>query len=736
MNERSLISSEPEPQGNWLDTFMPNNQVTQYQAQPKLVDVATLRGILFRQRWLIAGVIAAAVVVGLIITLLATPMYEARSSVRIEPYNAPIVEGSELDGFVPPNQIESYLSTQMAIIRSRSLAKAVAEDLNLAQREGFLSPKVEESLASRDDEAAQKARLEAATSILQGSVLAEVPMENWVIEIAYRAENPAFAAEVANAYADAFAKLETEGSLEENEYAREYLLEQIQVTRQQVQEAEQKANQYARENGIVLQPVGGGDEGDTATTITGANLGDINSRVSAAQAARIEAEQRWRSVQGLPASQLAEVQGNSLLQSLIAERTTKQTELTERRQRLLDTHPQIISLNAQIETLSNQINSTSSDIKAAVRNEYVVARNREQALRGELNSTTGETLEEQDRRVDYGVLYREAGALRNQLEALMTRFNQLSTASDVRSSSVNLLDYATVPNAPYAPSFPRNLGLALVFGIALAGGLAVLRETLDNKIRSLEDVEQRAGIRLLGHTPFLAESDMEYDSANKFSPLMEAYASIHAALDFLVPLETAVIQLTSSQATEGKSTTAVILAELFAGSGRKTLLIDADLRRPSIASLLDIEKPKVGLVEVLGGHSSIESAVMKGVHDNLDIIPVINRPTNPSEIIGSSQFREFLDACRRKYSLVIIDSAPVLGLADAPMISRMVDGTIFVMGANEVNFGQIKNAKRRLESSGGTVIGGVLTKYRALEAGESYGYQYAYYKYGSDFNPS
>ncbi len=154
-----------------------------------------------------------------------------------------------------------------------------------------------------------------------------------------------------------------------------------------------------------MQPVGGGDEGDTATTITGANLGDINSRVSAAQAARIEAEQRWRSVQGLLTSQLAEVQGNSLLQSLIAERTTKQTELTEHRQRLLDTHPQIISLNAQIETLSNQINSTSSDIKAAVRNEYVVARNREQALRGELNSTTGETLEEQDRRVDYGVLY-------------------------------------------------------------------------------------------------------------------------------------------------------------------------------------------------------------------------------------------------------------------------------------------------------------------------------------------
>lgn len=734
MNERSLMpSSEPEPQGNWLDSFMPSSQVAHYQSQPKLIDVAVVRGILFRQRWLIAGVVSAVLIAGLVITLLATPMYQASSSVRVEPYSAAIVEGQDLDGYVPPNQIYNLLATHVAVIRSQSLARQVAENLNLDERSDFLGEDIDARRPDgANDETWRARKRDMAARILQGSVSAEVPRDNWIIEIAYTSPNPVIAAEVANAYADAFAAMETEDSLESNEYAREVLVEQIDSTRERLQEAEQEANRYARENGIIVQPVGAGAEEGSGGTLTTTNLASINMRVAAAQAERIEAEQRWRSVQNLPATQLAEVQNNALLQTLIGERTAKLTQLDELRQRLLDSHPQIVSTLAQIDTLDSQIESTSADIKAAIRNDYIVARNREQALQAELDSTTGETLAEQDRRVEYGVLEREANALRSQLEALLERFNQISTASNIRNSSITLLDHASVPQAPYEPSLPRNMGLALVLGLALAGGLAVLRETLDNRIRSLEDVEERAGLRLLGHTPYLPQDDIEYESTNRFGPLMEAYASIQATLDFVIPQSNAVLQLTSSQASEGKSTTAVILAELFAGSGRKTLLIDADLRRPSIASLLDVEKPKAGLLEVLVGRSSLEAAIVKGVHDNLDIIPVVERPANATEVIGSSQFSEFIEACRRDYSMIIIDSAPVLGLADAPMLARLVDGTIFVMEANRVNFGQIKDAQRRLQGSGGTVIGGILTKYRALEAGDSYGYQYSYYRYGHD----
>jgi capsular exopolysaccharide synthesis family protein len=212
---------------------------------------------------------------------------------------------------------------------------------------------------------------------------------------------------------------------------------------------------------------------------------------------------------------------------------------------------------------------------------------------------------------------------------------------------------------------------------------------------------------------------------------MEAYASIKASIEFSLPRSRNVIQLTSTEESEGKTTTAVVLAELFARSGRKTLLIDADLRRPSVAMLLDLERPKVGVIEVLLGHATLEDTIVKGVHENLDVLPVGAIPPNPSEILSSEEMARFIARYRDEYSLIIFDSCPVLGLADAPILSRLVDGTIFVLEANRVPFSQARQAVKRLRAAGGNVLGLILTKYRALEAGQAYGYQYNYYEYGS-----
>ena len=245
-------------------------------------------------------------------------------------------------------------------------------------------------------------------------------------------------------------------------------------------------------------------------------------------------------------------------------------------------------------------------------------------------------------------------------------------------------------------------------------------------------MEDKIGLPLLGHTPFVESSDLEHEGTNRFSALMEAYASIRSTIDYTLAREQNVIQLTSSQASEGKSTTGVILAELFASLGRKTLLIDADLRRPSVARLLDIETPANGLVEVVLGHTDLQSTVVKGLHENLEILPIGSIAPNPTEILASPQMREFIEKVREEYSLVIFDSCPVMGLADAPLLSRVVDGTIFVLEANKVHFGQAKSAIKRVRGSGGNVFGVILTKYRALQAGQSYDYQYAYYEYGQD----
>lgn len=739
MNDRSIVPpSQPGGEQMWPDAYMPEGQVGFYgQPAPSgtrstLFNFASLRGIIYRQRWLFCGVLILALVIGLVMTLLVTPVYRAEAKVTVRPLGQSVVEGQESNAGFSPMQIYDYLATQAEVIKSRSLAAVVVADLNLVNRTDLLGTEIEESRAPGMSDAKWLKEKEAiAITQLTQNVTAEQLGRNWVLTIGYESQSPTLAAEVANGFADAFVATGSRNSIESNRYALEYLKQQIGETRQKLAEAEQVSNSYARNSGIILEP-STSDEGGPSSTLTATNLASINARVASARAARIEAEQRWQSIQRLPAAELPEVQSSPVLQTLVSERTAKSTQLVELRQRYNDDFPQIRNLLAQIKIIDAQIEKSGTEIKASARSQFLVAQNQERALAAELSSLTEERLVEQDRQVELGGLDREATALRNQLNSLLERYNQINSAAELDPGTITKIDPAVVPGSPFSPNIPRNLGIALVLGLAVAMGLAILRETLDDRIRSLDDVEEKLGLSLLGHTPHVDDRDMATLETNRFSALMEAYSSIRTAINFSLPRSRNVIQITSTEASEGKSTTAVILAELFASLGRKTLLVDADLRRPSVASLLDIEKPKIGLVEVLLGHAELEAAVVKGTHENLDILPVGQIPPNPTEILASPEMRNFIEKYRDEYALIIFDTCPIMGLADAPIVGSLVDATVFVLEANRLPFGQVRTAVRRMGMSGSNVIGVVLTKFRALEAGESYSYQYNYYRYGHD----
>lgn len=735
MNDRSIIQApQPEPGRDWLQAYLPDGQVAPHKAQQKVISLDLIRGIIFRQRWLIAATLFVSVLAGIIVNLLATPMYEATAKVRVEPYGSNILAGQDVQQDIASNQVFDLLSTHVEVIKSRSTAEVVVDSLKLTERADLLGSNIDEQRPPNVSDAQwQQSKKDMAVSILAGSVEAKVPERSWIIPISFRSENRVLAAEIANGYAEAFVSSGVRKSVDDNEYALTYLQQEIQTVRGRLEDAEKAANLYARNAGIIVQGAGEAEDGSGSTpTMKVANMTSINERVSLARAARIEAEQRWRSIQNLPASQLPEVQSNGVLQGLLAQRATKSTQLVELRQKYNDDFPEIVTIKSQIDTLNEQIDRISADVKATVRNQYIVALNQETALQRELESSTGATLAEQDLQVQYSGLEREAKGLRDQLSALLARYNEISSAANVNTGEITKLDMATIPSAPYAPDPIKNMLLAIIAGIGLAGALGVLREVFDDRIRSLDDLEERLGLPLLGHTPHVEDSDILADGSNRFSALMEAYSSIRAGIDFSLPRSHNVIQFTSSKASEGKSTTAVILAELFASLGRRTLLIDADLRRPSVQKLLGLERPKAGLVEVVLGHVKLEDVVVKGVHENLEILPVSEIPPNPTEILASYQMKEFIEKYRHEYSLIIFDSCPVMGLADAPVLANLVDGTIFVLEANGVPFGQARAALRRVEGAGGNVIGAILTKFKALQAGQSYDYQYGYYQYGRD----
>lgn len=734
MNEPSMIN----PQGSDARALVQANERMPdvYQASAvysdPLFDFATIRGLVHRQFYLMVSTFIAVVLLGGIITVLQKPLYTASATVRLEPNGNLAIASMGLSAGISGSQLRGYIATLGEVVKSRSMAETVAEDLKLADRPDFLGEQVEDNRPPGvSDEQWRQTKKGIAAAQLQSGFQADVPTGDAIMTLRFTSGSPALAAEIANGYAKAFSTLDTRDEIEQNQYAKEFLEKEIEVTREKLREAERAANLYARNAELISASAVDLDSGAIAT-VTGANLASINSTFAQVRADRIKAEQRWRAVENIPASQLPEVQNNANVQSLLNQRLGLQGELDRLLERYNEQFPEVVDVRRKLEQIDAQIEDIAQGVKSGIRNDFVVAQRQEVALRGELDQVTSSALDEQDRQVQLDVLKRESQAAKLMLDALLTQYNAISAAAKVDRGTIKMIDAALVPRTPSSPNHLRNMLLAVFAGIGLAGGLAFIREFADDRIRAISTIEERVGLPVLGHTPSINADDLDSAGSNQFSELMEAYASIKSTVEFSIPREKNVIQITSSQSGEGKSTTALILAELFARLGRRTLLIDADMRRPSIGALIEEPRSEMGFAEVLLGHAEMNDVLVKNVHENLDILPMGNIPSNPIEALSSPQFRRFVETQRREYSMVVFDSPPVIGLADSPLISQRVDASVFVVEANKVRLGQAKAAVKRLQANGANLIGAVLTKFVPEKAGENYNYDYDYYSYGKD----
>jgi capsular exopolysaccharide synthesis family protein len=563
-----------------------------------------------------------------------------------------------------------------------------------------------------------------------------VPMNTDIVLVTFNSGDPVMAARVANAYVETFMEDSARQGAGTNTYSISYLEEQIQEVRGRLLDAERTALAYARENRIVSEPITGPapfdptSGGSLASPVSVSNLASVNQSYTGARANRIAAEQLWQAAAPVPATELPSVQQSGTIQSLRARQATLETSRSDLLQRYREDYPQIRELNAQIEEIDRQIVDAAADIKNAIRDNYQIALRQEQALGAELERVSNATLDEQDRRVQYNILDRDVQALRAQLGALLNRYNQISSAANLQGQSLSWLDRAMVPVEPSSPVLLLNLLFSFLLGAALATGIAILRETFDDRVRTADEMERKLNLPALGRTPYVSEEIPE-EIEDPFSPISEAYASIRATLDHAVRRDHPVIQLTSSEAGEGKTTSAVALARKYASTGRKVLLVDLDLRRPGLAKMFGDTKPETGVVDVLYSRVPLERALLPNTIENLDILPVGSLPDNPVEVMSSGLIAEFIERYRGQYDVTILDSSPVMGIADAPLLSRHADAVAFVVEANRAQISKARIALRRLEDMNANLVGLILTKFRALEAGENYNYEQHYYSYNS-----
>ena len=686
--------------------------------------------------WLAIAIIGTAVALALVATMLDTPRFTAVSTVQINNQSDEVLGADFETQIAPPSDwdTERFLNTQLDVLRSRALAERVLDALDLASDDRFFAAMEIPAEALADPEVDRR---KWAISLLQDNLEVDLRRTTRIALIGFTSIDPEMSARVANAFAEEFIQQSLQRRFDSSAYARNFVAEQLDEARRDLQETEETLNNYARQVGLLrtrdaISPTG---EQLAAGTITSSSLLQYNEAAIRAREARIAAQSRWDAVRNTALLSSQPVLSNPTIQSLMTRRADLESQLAAARDRYLAGHPAITRLESDVAGVNSQLTRTASDVRESIRAEYLAAAAAEQRLDGQLSRARNDTLAEQAQSVRYNVLAREADTARSIYDGLLQRYRELNASAGITSSNILIVDRADVPSTQSSPSLTRNLAIGLLIGFALAGLAIFLRDQLDDVIHIPEDVEDKLGLPLLGVVPKAEEGDPVGELQNPKSTVTEAYNSMRGAMLYSTPQGLpGIIAVTSAQASEGKSTTSIAMASGFARIGLSPLLIDADLRRSSLHRTLGVEGSK-GLTDLLTSLDdplAVPVTVEQG-EARFDLLPAGPLPPSPTELIASPRMAQLLEAFAGKYDVVIIDSPPVLGLADAPMMAAIADGTVFVIEAERGRSGSLKAALRRLRSMEPHILGAVLAKFDPDRSGNSYSHYSGgnYYSYSA-----
>ncbi|MDG6079616.1 polysaccharide biosynthesis tyrosine autokinase [Erythrobacter litoralis] len=684
----------------------------------------------------IVAILVAAIALGILVTLLMRPMYIASARVLIEQQADSIIEDAETQAVMPAQETQRFLQTQVDVIRSRSLAQRVVEAENLAESEEFYAaqgvdlPQEEDLAGSGYSGSRGLARLREDTAIdmVQEGLRTELPVDSRLVSIRFESGDPRVAAEMANSIAANYIESNLARKFDSSAYAREFLAQQLGDARDKLEQSERDLNTYSRAAGLIrISGQGVNADQETTLSVTNQALEQLNIAASTATAERIAAENAWRNVANQPIMSIPQVLQNPAFSTLIRERAVAEAELAQERTRHLDDHPNVQALEAQLARLDGQVQQTGQAIKNSVRLSYESARDREQEIQGQVGEIRDAALDEQDRGVQYNVLKRVAETDRGLYNTLLTRFNELNATAGATSNNISMVDEAETPREPSSPNAIINMMVALLGGMLFAGGFVFLREQFDDVLRTPEDVERKLGLPLLGLIPKTLSEKPAEDLADPKSPVSEAYQSLVTNLRYStgegIPRT---LTVTSAQAGEGKTTTSGKLALEFAQLGRNTLLIDADLRRPTLHRKLENTKQE-GFTTVLAGENRIEDVVVQSGVPNLSYMTALPMPPDPAALLGTTRFDDLMHSLTQRYDCVVFDAPPMLGLSDAPTLAAHTDAVLVVVDASSGHRGAVKAALRRLEMVNANVIGAILTKFNPRNVSGEYSY------YGSDY---
>ncbi|MGB8493866.1 MAG: polysaccharide biosynthesis tyrosine autokinase [Candidatus Acidiferrum sp.] len=703
--------------------------------------------ILRKHQWLILSCLLAMVTIVSIATFRMRPVYIATARIEIDRENANILPFQGADSYDYMMDLENYIETQSKILTSETMALQTIRNSGLASNPEFSGGSGPSEAIATGSLANQKYPPEVGAFL--GSLSVKRVPNTRLMDVSFESTDPQLAARMVNAHLETYIEQNYRRSYEATTHASTWLAGQLDELKIKVERSENARIEYERQNQIWTV--------DDKQTVTTQRLGDLNRELTDAQSDRIKKQALYEFAKAGELEAVPQLRNNAVLQDLQRRRSDLSMQYTDAVNQYGPNFPKVQRIQAQIKDVNEQITRQSKSVIVELENDYRAALQLEELRSKALDQQKADTNVMSEKMVQYNILRREAEANKALYEGLLTKLKEAGISAGLRSSNVRIVDPAMIPSTPARPAKARNIALAFLVGLVGGIGLALLREYLDNTVKTPDDVETLARLPSLAVVPAFGDGasskklaglltgassnghDKRIELVAQHLPkshVAEGFRALRTALLLSQPdRPPQVILVSSALPREGKTTIAANLAVTLAQLGDKTVLVDADLRKPGIHRLLNLGTGKyAGLSSYLAGVSSLDLiTVPYPAIPNLAAIPTGPLPPNPADLLSSHRLTDAIAELRTKYKFIVIDSPPIMAATDAVILSVQVDGVLLVVRSGETPKEAFTRTRDLLTNVKSRLLGVVLN---AVDpTAPDYYYSYRYYPYSYSYGP-
>ena len=737
----------------------PGTQPSQPQHEVVEVPMEEVRDLLdywhtvSKRRWVVLSCLLIVFTTVAIGTLKQKPTYGGTVLVEINNEQPNVLNFKEVLQ-ISSADVDSYRETQFRVLQSRTLADRVVQDLQLYRRPEFYRQQRLFGLFERDPEtipaASDTGPPDLSSEAYRSSVkhlmdvveVAPVRRSN-LVEVYFYSHDPQLAARVANQLAADYIEQNLQVKWDETIKASEWLSNQLVGLKAKLEKSEDALQAYAQAHSILFV--------EDRKNLVNARLEQLQTEYTKAQADRFQKESLYSLVQAGKVQDLPGVLSNNLIQELSVRLAELERDYAQQTAIVKPDYPKAVQLRKQIDALQASLETQKKALVQNIVDDYRSAVAREKYLAEAVEAQKKEVNDIAEKSIQYNILKREVDTNKQLYDGLLQRLKEAQVSAGLKASNIRIVDAAEVPRRPVRPRVVLNLAIGFILGLGLGIGLAFFQDYLDKSLKTPDEVETLLRLPSLGVIPAFAAlgagkapgtglmsrrgATAQMAPAVQTSPAsIEAFRSLRTSILLSANPVPKLILITSAFPGEGKTSTTINLGATLASLGSKVVIVDCDMRRPACHRSTGVEN-KPGFVQCLTGHVDLAEALLPvpGV-ENLSVIPCGPIPPNPAEILSSPMAGELFQRLRSQFEYVLVDSPPLLSVADSRILSTLTDAVVLVVRAYETSYDVVRRARALLYGAGARILGVALNNVDFRRDGYGYDYYRRYgYGYGSGY---